>query len=254
LADFNKLDRCGEVAPYIDKLVVPRVVIDHHPFPDPELGEVMFCDTSVSSTCELSFHILQALGWTRWIDRNAAACFYSGIITDTGSLSYNSSDPQTYRAVAELVGLGIDKDFIHKELFQSNSLSRTQLLGHVLCNKLEVLNGYGAAFISLSKEELDAHDYVPGDTEGFVNYPLTIQGIGISALFTEREKDKMVRISFRSRCEVPVNMFAEQYFSGGGHANAAGGEWQGPLTEAVERFRNFLPLYLENFKKENNRK
>ncbi len=248
LADFNQLDRCGDIAAPVKKLKVPRVVIDHHPYPDPNLGEVIFSDTSVSSTSELSCHIINALGWEKMMDVDAAACFYTGIITDTGSLSYNSSHADTYRVVATLVEMGIDKDRIHQELFQSNSLSRTQLLGHVLCNKLELLNGYGAAFISLSKDELDTHNYVPGDTEGFVNYPLSIEGINISALFTEKEKEKYIRISFRSRGEVPVNHFAEKYFSGGGHPNAAGGEWHGTLNEAVERFREMLPRYLKHEK------
>ncbi len=251
-ADFNELERCGDVATPVKKLNVPRVVIDHHPYPDPQLGEVLFSDTSVSSTCELSWHIINALGWQQMVDADAAACLYAGIITDTGSLSYNSSHPDTYRVVAQLVELGIDKDRIHKELYQSNSLSRTQLLGHVLCNKLELLNGYGAAYISLSKDELDAHNYVVGDTEGFVNYPLSIEGINISALFTEKEKEKYVRISFRSRGEVPVNHFAEKYFAGGGHPNAAGGEWHGTLDEAVGRFKEMLPRYLKHEKASSN--
>lgn len=250
LADFNDIDRCEPVSEVVKDSKVPRVVIDHHPYPDPHLAQILFSETSVSSTCELSLHIIHAMEWGHYIDREAAECFYTGIITDTGSLSYNSSEPETYRVVADLVEMGIDKDAIHTELFQRNTLSRTHLLGHVLCNKLEVLNGIGAAFISLSKKDLDDYNFETGDTEGFVNYPLTVDGINISALFTEREKNKFVRISFRSRGGIKVNLFAEQYFSGGGHPNAAGGEWHGTLDEAVERFKEVLPLYLEKRLKE----
>jgi phosphoesterase RecJ-like protein len=249
LLDFNDIDRCGNMAKIVGKLSTPRILIDHHPSPVEGVADVMFSETSVSSTCELSYHIINALGWESDIDEFVAECFYSGIITDTGSLSYNSSHPRTYLAVAELVGKGIDKNKIHKELFQSNSMSRMRLLGHVLCNKLEVLDECQAAFIAISKDELDRYGYQPGDTEGFVNYPLGIQGVDISAMLTEKEKDKFVKLSFRSRDNIPVNQYSEQYFSGGGHVNAAGGEWNGTLDEAVERLKNTLPGFVRKIPK-----
>ncbi|MGQ1889772.1 DHH family phosphoesterase [Thermophagus sp. OGC60D27] len=242
--DFNTISRCGDLSDVIKLLKTPKVMIDHHPFPDQELASLQFSNTSVSSTCELSFHLIEAMGWKEKVDVSAAECFYSGIITDTGSLSYNSSHLHTYRVVGQLVEKGIDKEKIHKELFQSNSLNRMKLLGHVLCHNLKVVADFSLAYITISQEELDKHCYRPGDTEGFVNYPLAIKGIDVSALFTEKVKDKFVKISFRSRYDIPVNQYSEQYFSGGGHLNAAGGEWHGTLEEAVERFRKTFPEFL----------
>jgi phosphoesterase RecJ-like protein len=244
--DFNVLDRCGDMGDIIKDLETPRILIDHHPQPDKELAQIMFSETSVSSTCELSYHILKQLGWQHHINKAAAECFYAGIITDTGVLSYNSSHPETYFAVAEMVNCGIDKVKIHNSLFQSNSFKRMQLLGHALCNKLEVMDEYHTAFISLSKDELDNYNYKQGDTEGFVNYPLNIEGIDISALFTEREKDEFVKISFRSQGSIPINLYSEQFFNGGGHINAAGGEWNGTLSEAIDRFRATLPDFIKS--------
>lgn len=243
--DFNNVKRTGDLADDLTGVLTPKVMIDHHPDPDEGIAEVLFSEVSVSSTCELSYHLINALEWNHYVSLEAAGCFYAGIITDTGMLSYNSSNPRTYMAVADLVSKGIDKSFIHRELFQSNSLGRMRLLGHVLCNRMEVMEENGAAFISLSLDDLEKHDYQPGDTEGFVNYPLGIKGIGISAMFTEKEKNKFVKVSFRSRNEIPVNRYSEQFFSGGGHVNAAGGEWHGTLGSAIQRFRDTMPDFVQ---------
>lgn len=246
--DFNSVDRTGEMADALQKLDTPRVLIDHHPHPASDVAQILFSDTSVSSTCELSYHIIvNELKWSDDLIPEAAECFYSGIITDTGSLSYNSSNPRTYYAVADLVGRGIDKEKIHKELFQSNTYNRMKLLGHVLCNNFYMMDDEHTAFISISRDELDEYDYQPGDTEGFVNYPLGIKDVDISALFTEREKDKFVKISLRSRGDIPINKYSEEFFSGGGHPNAAGGEWYGSLQDAVDHFRTTLPGFISRF-------
>jgi phosphoesterase RecJ-like protein len=246
--DFNDVKRTGDLAKDLSGLSAGSVMIDHHPDPVDGVADVMFSEVSVSSTCELSYHLMNALEWNLHIETNAAECLYAGIITDTGVLSYNSSHPRTYLAVANLVAKGIDKNRIHKELFQSNSLGRMRLLGHVLCNKLELMEECGTAFLSLSLHELEKHGYQPGDTEGFVNYPLGIKGIDISAMFTEKEKNKFVKISFRSRDDMPVNIYSQQFFSGGGHANAAGGEWKGTLEEAIQRFKDTLPEFVQKIK------
>lgn len=242
--DFNSIDRAGDMAEILSQTHASRILIDHHPRPVPGIADLLFSDTSVSSTCELSYHLIQALGWSNDLDILASGCLYAGIITDTGSLSYNSSHPRTYHSVADLVGRGIDKEMIHKELFQSNSYTRMKLLGHVLCDKLELMEDSYTAFIAISKDELDEFNYQPGDTEGFVNYPLGIKGVDISALFTEREKNKFVKISMRSRGHIPINLYSEEFFSGGGHPNAAGGEWYGTLDEAIARFRATLPGFI----------
>ncbi|PWD98327.1 DHH family phosphoesterase [Marinilabilia rubra] len=248
LMDFNNLQRCGSLADIVSTLNTTRVLIDHHPDPVWGVADLIFSEIGVSSTCELSYHIIKSLNWQDNVDEFSAESFYSGIITDTGSLSYNSSHPRTYMVVGELVGKGIDKDKIHKQLFQSNSLTRMRLLGHVLCNKMELMNDLEAAYIAISKDDLDNHNYKPGDTEGFVNYPLGIKGVEISAMFTEKEREKFVKVSFRSRDNTPVNLYSEKYFSGGGHAKAAGGEWNGTLRGAIEHFKKTLPDFINQIR------
>lgn len=244
--DFNALKRVGELEKVIVKSKVLRVMIDHHPYPD-DISDIMISVPQSSSTCELSCKVITALGWNEYIDKNAAECFYTGIMTDTGSLSYNSSNPETYRIVAELLEKQVDKDKIHQLVFHSNSFYRMKLLGHVLGKKMVLMPEQGAAYMWLNKEELEEHCFQSGDTEGFVNYPLGIEGINISAFFME--KDKKVKCSFRSRGDFPVNMFSELNFNGGGHRNAAGGESNLSLDETLEKFISELPVFHQKYLK-----
>jgi len=243
--DFNCLKRAGKLENEILKLNVKKVMIDHHPYPDP-IADVMISVPSCSSTCELIYHVINKIGWNNYVNTNAAECFYTGIMTDTGSLSYNSSNPETYRMVAGLLEKNIDKDKIHQLVFHSNSFSRMKLLGHVLGSKLFLMPEEGAAYMWLDKNELQKHNFKPGDTEGFVNYPLSIEGINISAFFMEQ--DDKIKCSFRSRGSFPVNKFSELHFSGGGHQNAAGGESTSSLIESVEKFITQLPIFYNKFK------
>ncbi|SMO41680.1 phosphoesterase RecJ domain-containing protein [Saccharicrinis carchari] len=243
--DFNCLKRTGKLEKELEKLKSKKVMIDHHPYPD-SIADVMISVPSSSSTCELSYHLINKMGWNEQVGVDAAECFYTGIMTDTGSLSYNSSRPETYRMIAGLLEKSIDKDKIHQLVFHSNSFSRMKLLGHVLANKLFLMPDQEAAFIYLDKNELAQHHFQPGDTEGFVNYPLSIEGINISGFFLEQ--DDKIKCSFRSRGEVPVNKFSELHFSGGGHRNAAGGESASSLKECVDRFKNELPNFYNKFK------
>ena len=243
--DFNCLKRAGKLEKEILKLDVKKVMIDHHPYPD-EIADVMVSVTSCSSTCELIYYLINKMGWNQYVETNAAECFYTGIMTDTGSLSYNFSNPETYRMVAGLLEKDIDKDKIHQLVFHSNSFSRMKLLGHVLGSKLFLMPEQEAAFMWLDKNELQQYDFKQGDTEGFVNYPLSIEGINMSAFFMEQ--DDKIKCSFRSRGSFPVNKFSELYFSGGGHRNAAGGESASSLKESVEKFKAELPKFYDKFK------
>lgn len=238
--DFNNLTRIGALHDELIKLNAPRLVVDHHPFPQENIADVLVSDTTVSSTCELSFTVLKALDWS--ISLDAAECLYTGIMTDTGLLNHNSSRPEIYHIVAELIGKGVDKEKIHNKIFQSNSLSRTRLFGHALCNKLEILPSQKVGIITLTQSELKEFDYKLGDTEGLVNEPLSIKGVEVAALFTEKE-DNIVRTSFRSIGDIAVNKYSEQYFNGGGHKNAAGGKFKGSLSAAVEAFKNTVESY-----------
>jgi len=232
--DFNSLSRTGNLAEKLNASKAVKVMIDHHPFPENEIADVIISNTLVSSTCELSYFVMNFLGIS--INRKIAECLYAGIVSDTGMLGHNSSNPDLYRTVASLLEAGVDKNAVHQRLFHNYSLNRTRLFGHALCNKLEVLPSGKAALISLSNIELDSFGALPGDLEGLVNFPLSIEGIEVSALVTERHNG-YVKLSFRSNGQIPVNKYSGCYFSGGGHDNAAGGQYSGALVDAVKLFK-----------------
>jgi bifunctional oligoribonuclease and PAP phosphatase NrnA len=241
--DFNSASRTGPMKELLQKSIVPKIVIDHHPYPDFELADLIISETGVSSTCELSYLVMEEIGLQP--DVHAAECLYAGIMTDTGMLNHNSSKPGIYHTIAHLLEIGIDKEKIHREVFHSNSLGRMRLIGHALCNKMEVLPTGKVALIALPLDELKGFDFKNGDTEGLVNFPLSIDGIEISALITEKEKG-FVKISLRSRGMFPVNKYSEKFFSGGGHANAAGGELHASIDKAVKLFCDTVEAFVFN--------
>ncbi len=237
ILDFNKASRIGAMEEHVFQLQTPKVMIDHHPFPNRELADVVFSDTSVSSTCELSYKVIKSLNLN--IDLKASECLYTGIITDTGMLDHNSSHPEIYRIIAELLDSGMDKEKAHNFLYHSNSFSRIKLIGHALCNRFVLLPSKKAAYIILYNEDLKSHNYKPGDTEDLVNFPLTVKGVEVSALITEREPGR-IKISFRSRGNIAVNKYAAEYFNGGGHHNAAGGEYKGSIEQALKLYKKTI--------------
>ncbi|MFT3738340.1 MAG: bifunctional oligoribonuclease/PAP phosphatase NrnA [Breznakibacter sp.] len=244
IVDFNANKRVRDMEPILSGCNAFKVMIDHHPYPEPDTAQLMISDTSVSSTCELAFNVIAQSGLLPYTDINAATCFYTGIITDTGVLSHNSSRPETYQTVAELMKYGINKDLVHQLLFHSNSYDRMRLLGYVLCEKMKLLPEFRAAYITLNAAELVRFNFQPGDTEGFVNYPLSIEGIDISGFFMER--DGKVKVSLRSRGNYAVNKLSEINFNGGGHLNAAGGESDLPLNDALDKFIKALPMFFNS--------
>ena len=167
-------------------------------------------------------------------------------MTDTGSFNYNSSNPYTYIVVSKLIDLGINKDKIHGNIYDNYSPDRMRLLGYCLNKKMEVFPEYHTAFIAITKKELKDFNFAPGDSEGFVNYPLSIKGIRFTAIFIE--KDKQVKISFRSKGEFPANKFAEDHFNGGGHKNASGGYSNDSYEDTLKKFRELLPKYINELK------
>lgn len=241
--DFNCLQRLKTLGEKLISHKAVKVMIDHHLYPEIET-DLMFSDPSAPATCELVFNIMQEAGFNEQIDTQAATCFYSGIITDTGGLSYNSSKPETYITVAALLSKGIDKTFIHEKIFNNRTFKRLQLLGYCLNRKMQRIEKLPITIMALSDAELIKFRYNTGDTEGFVNFPLSIKDISVSALIIERP-DK-IKMSFRSKGEFPVNEFSAKYFGGGGHKNAAGGTFIGKLDDAVEHYRkNITDFYLK---------
>lgn len=238
--DFNDAKRAARLKKKLLEFSNPKVLIDHHPYPV-DFCDYMVSETEYSSTAELVFDVVQQLGLAEHMNHNAAEGLFAGIMTDTGSFSHNISRPNTFHVVAKLMEWGIDTGKIHAAVYHNFSANRMKLMGHCLGEKMEVFPEFRSAVIWLSQEELEAFDYKPGDTEGFVNYPLSIQNIVFSALFIEK-KDH-IKVSFRSKGSFPANEFSRDHFSGGGHRNAAGGEIKLTLEEAVEKFRQLLGDY-----------
>jgi phosphoesterase RecJ-like protein len=238
--DFNVMDRVQQLEETFRQVSVPKILIDHHPNPEP-FADIVVSSTQVSSTSELLYELLVGLKGEEAIDRNMAECLYAGIMTDTGSFSYNSSLPDTYYVVSRLIEKGIDKDRIYWRVYDNYSVDRMRLLGYCLNTKLRVFPEYGAAYISINQRELKEFNYRPGDSEGFVNYPLSIGGVMFSVIFIEQEG--YVKISFRSKGDFYANRFASAHFNGGGHKNAAGGFSELSLEETLEKFEALLPQY-----------
>lgn len=241
--DFNSADRTGEMKEYLSSSGAFRMLIDHHPGPDVQADFVM-SDVNVSSTAELIYLFIEWLGQDDLVSPVIAECLYAGIMTDTGCFSYNSSQPETYRVLSKLLEKGIDKDKIYDNVYDNFSEKRMRLLGYCLDSKMVVMHEYKTAYISLSKEEKEKYSYAIGDSEGFVNYPLSIKGIKFAAFFMENERN--IKLSFRSKGSFSVNDFSRKHFSGGGHFNAAGGESELSLEETIRKFRSLLPQYFKS--------
>lgn len=239
--DFNTLDRCGSMEEYLGAYKGIFVMIDHHQSPG-TYAQFTFSDTGMSSTCEMVYHFIRSLGEGDRIDARIAACLYAGILTDTGSFKYAATSPTTMRVAAELMERGAPHTQIHRDIFDTNRPERLQLLGCALQN-LVILKPYRTAYITLSQEELDRHDFHKGDTEGFVNYGLSLRDVVLAAIFIENRDEGIIKISLRSQGSFSVNEMARAHFEGGGHINAAGGRSTESLEATVRRFESVLPAY-----------
>jgi phosphoesterase RecJ-like protein len=234
--DFNALHRTGDMENVLTKLTVPFIMIDHHQKPD-TFATVTYSDTSFGSTCEMLYNFIGYLGKKDLIDKTIAECIYCGIVTDSGSFRFPSTTPTTHRIVAELIEIGIDNSEIHSLIFDNNSYDSLQLLGKALDN-LKIMPGGKVSYTTLSQHQLDTYNYVKGDTEGIVNYGLSIKGVKFTAIFIEHAEENIVKISFRSKGDFDVNQFARMHFNGGGHINAAGGKSSLTLAETIAQFEN----------------
>ena len=240
--DFNALSRAGNISGALEKASGDFLMIDHHEQPD-DYASYTYSVPSMSSTCEMVYHALDHLGELSSLDADMASCLYTGIMTDTGSFKYPSTTATTHRVVADLIEIGAQHHQIQRHVFDNNKPARLALLGKSLSNLVR-LEDFSTAYMSLSQEELDTEGYSKGDTEGFVNYALGIEGVIFSALFTENREEGIIKISFRSIGDFSVNTFAREHFEGGGHQNAAGGRSRLSLQQTLERFESLLPQYL----------
>lgn len=243
--DYNTFSRVNLFTKQLEQAAGKKILIDHHLEPSAAF-DLSFSVKETSSTAELIFDLIVALGSADEINLAIAECLYVGIMTDTGSFSYACNYPETYEAVAQLVRQGIDCIAIHRLVYDTYSESRMRLLGFCLSERMVVLQEQATAYIWLTMEDLNKFNFKPGDTEGVVNYALSIKGIVMAALFSER-KDK-IRISFRSKGDFSVNEFARAHYSGGGHRNASGGDSTLPMQETLKQFESTLAQYEDELK------
>ncbi len=236
--DFNALHRVGEMENVLNKLKAPFVMIDHHQSPD-DYAAVTYSDTSFGSTCEMLYNFISFLGKKSDIDKTIGTCIYTGILTDSGSFRFPKTTGTTHRIIADLIDLGVENTEIPTLLFDNSSYGRLQLLGRALQN-MKILTDKKTAYTTLTQDELDTFDHIKGDTEGIVNYGLSIKGIVFTAIFIENKEEKIIKISFRSQGDFDVNQFARSYFNGGGHRNAAGGKSEVSMEETVSKFENLV--------------
>ncbi len=236
--DFNALHRTGEMEQVLNKLSAPMIMIDHHQKPD-IYATVTYSDTSIGSTCEMIYNLISYLDKKEMLDKTIATCIYTGITTDTGSFRFPSTTSTTHRITADLIDLGINNSAVHNLLFDDNSANRLQLLGRALQN-IKVFPEYKTSYITLSQKELDEFQYQKGDTEGIVNYGLSIKGINFSAIFIEHRDENIIKISLRSQGNFDVNQFARQHFNGGGHINAAGGKSYESMKATTNKFEELI--------------
>ena len=233
--DFNALHRIDEMEDVVGNSSAKKILIDHHLDPS-DFADYMISDTSASSTCELVYEFICNLGLKNKIDQGVAEALYCGIMTDTGSFRFPSTTSKTHRFVADLIELGADKNKIHQLIYDSNTLTRLQVVGHCL-NNIEIIDDKYALF-TLPLDVYKKLNIQKGDTEGVVNYGLSLKTVVLSAFF--KEDEGIVKISFRSKNDFDVNVFARKYFNGGGHKNAAGGMSNDSLETTVQRFKTAL--------------
>lgn len=235
--DFNEPKRVEKLAGPLLAADGRRVLIDHHLNPA-DFCRVVMSYPEMSSTSEMVFRLICRMGFFSMIDKNTATCIYTGMMTDTGAFTYNSNKPEIYSIISELIKKGIDKDWIYRQVNQVYSEPRLRMMGYVLYEKMKVYHELRTALITLSSEELGRFHHCPGDTEGFVNLPLSIKNVDFSVFI--REDRDYIKISLRSVGDFPCNQFAAKYFNGGGHKNASGGEFHGSLQEAIKLFERGL--------------
>lgn len=241
--DFNSIDRLEEMKDEFNNYLNPKVLIDHHP--DPEtFADFTISNTNVSSAAEIVFEFITGYSKNKILNKEIAECLYTGIMTDTVNFHHNVSS-KTFGILSILVQQGIDTEKINSNVYDYFSKNRMNLLGYALNKKMIVLDKYNTAFIYLKNNELKKYNFQVGDSEGFVNYPLSIKNIKFSALFIERNDH--IKISFRSKGNFFVNKFAEKHFLGGGHKNAAGGKSYDSLKITIKKFINLLSEYKDEF-------
>ncbi len=236
--DFNVLNRTRNMEPVIKDLKCIKILIDHHEQPQTEAFDYGESNTEKSSTAQMVYDFIVNSGHAKMINKEIAECLYAGVMTDTGSFRFNSTSADVHTMVAALKGTGFDHSQVHENLFDNFLESRFRFFGNVLLNRMEIFYEYNTALIAIPQSDLIKFNVKTGDTEGLVNFPLSIKGITLAAVIIDRGDER--KSSFRSKGGFDVNTFARKYFNGGGHFNAAGGKNTEPLEEVVKKFKKAI--------------
>ena len=248
MLDYNHLSRIGDYSNVVRGSDAFKLMIDHHQEPEQDMADVIISDTSSSSTAQLLFNVIEKLGYKNLINKDIAECLYPGIMKDTGSFKFSCTTAETHKIIAQLIDFGADNSKVHDLIYDNYSPERIKLLGYCLNKNMQIYPDLHAAVISLTEEELKSFDFRKGDTEGVVNYALSIKGITFAIFIAQ--KDGVVKLSLRSKGDFKVNEIAKKYFSGGGHINAAGGisdlSVKGTTKKVVEIFKKYKKELLTN--------
>ena len=244
--DFNNLVRISSMKEQVEKSNAIIIMIDHHENPC-NYADFMYSVPEMSSTCEMIYHFIDKLGDKDKIDKNIAKSLYAGIMTDTGSFKFPSTTHVTHKVVSNLLKTGISHFEIHNQIYDNNKRERIQLLSFAL-SQIKIIEDLNTCYISLSQKNLDKFNYEKGDTEGIVNYGLSIKNIKFAVIFMENSNEKVIRISLRSRGNFNVNEFSKNIFGGGGHKNAAGAISKKTLSKTIDYFLKSLNNYKEQLK------
>lgn len=240
--DFSALGRIYDMADMVRQAPSKKVMVDHHLEPE-NFAEFVQWDPTSASTAQLIYKLIIELGDRSVIDENIASCLYAGLMTDTGGFRHNNTRHEEFLIASELVAMGANPSRISKLVYETNTLTRLRLMGYVLSEKLVVLDEYKVAYITITEEELRRFGSQTGDTEGLVNYGLSVQGVKMAALIYKRKDD--VKLSFRSLGDFSVSDFSRLHFEGGGHKNASGGQTKLSLEDTLQKFLTLLPQYKE---------
>ncbi|MFP4090191.1 MAG: DHH family phosphoesterase [Cyclobacteriaceae bacterium] len=244
--DFCSLNRTDKMEKPLREAKAPKVLIDHHQGKE-DFADFEHWDTNSAATCELLYQLLVDLGERDRIDKDAAEALYAGVMTDTGSFRHPNTTRHVHEVVAELIDLGADVSKVSKLVYDNNSLNRLRFIGFALSERLTVIEPFKTAYFAISADDLKKFSSRTGDTEGLVNYALSIEGITMAAIIIDRSD--AVKLSFRSINDFAVNELAAKHFEGGGHKNAAGGISYQSLEETVVKFLDLLPAYKEQLVK-----
>jgi phosphoesterase RecJ-like protein len=236
--DYNHFNRTRYMEGFLIQMECKKVLIDHHREPQTECFDYGYSEITKSSTSEMVYDFILMSGKKELIDQDIAACLYAGVMADTGSFRFSSTSPDTHKMIAELQAYDINHPKIHSNVYDNFQENRLRFIGHVLLNRMEVLYEHNAAIIAIPKSDILKFHIKTGETEGLVNYPLTIQGIEMSALLIDRDEER--KWSFRSRETFDCNTFARKYFEGGGHFNAAGGRSLLSVEDNISYFKKSL--------------